>query len=59
MTRILLERGADRTIKDKYGAIALDMICSCEAAGGKNSAPCPVGGCDRPKTKTKLADLLV
>lgn len=58
-TRLLLLRGADRTIEDMHGNTALARICACEEArGNNNSLQCPDGGCNRQKTIKTIRDLL-
>ena len=59
-TKLLLERGADVTIRDINGELALDQICVCkEAAGLLGYLQCPAGGCDDLGTTKKIKEALL
>ena len=53
-TRILLLKGADRTIKDNFGRAVTDKICDCEGF-----LQCRDGGCDQQGTVKAIRDLLI
>lgn len=57
-SRILLERGADRTIRDNYELSALDIVCKCQPIDEDLRFECPIGGCDQSGTIQRIRDLL-